>query len=124
MIGGRFVSVKFALVARDCICGTSQLMKLSDSNVIRTHNQLFHKRTLSHLASLAKWLSVRLRTKRLWVRITLLSLRLRIWRLLRAMSSLRFLGQTIECRFPLKLVRDMIITSSYEIKLSDHLLLF
>ena len=34
-----------------------------DCNWIRTHNHLIHKRTLNHLAklaSLAKWLSVRL----------------------------------------------------------------
>ena len=36
---------------------------LSDSNGIRTHNHLVRKRTLNHLASLAKWLSFRLRTK-------------------------------------------------------------
>ena len=64
-------------------------------------------------ASLAKWLSVRLRTKWLWVRISLLSLKLQIWRLLRARSSLIFM-QTIECEFTLKLVRDMIITYSQE----------
>ena len=35
--------------------------KFSDCNWIRTHNHLVHKRTqLNHLASLAKWLSVRL----------------------------------------------------------------
>ena len=75
---------------------------LSESNVIRTHNHLVCKRTLNHiaklakwpfsqtgqtghlvklatelnhLANLAKWLSVRLQTKWLWVRITLLSLK-------------------------------------------------
>ena len=40
------------------------------------HSHLVRKRTLSHLAklaSLAKWLSVRLRTKLLWIRIPLLS---------------------------------------------------
>ena len=63
------------------------------------------------VASLAKWLSVRLRTKWLWVRIPLLSLKLQIWRLLRAWSSLTF-RQTTECRFTLKLIRDMIITYS------------
>ena len=50
---------------------------LSDSNGIRTHNHLVLKRTLQHLAklaSLAKWLSVRLGTQWLWVRIPLLSL--------------------------------------------------
>ena len=36
---------------------------LSDSNVIRTHNHLVRKRTLNHLAKLAKWLSL------LWVLI-------------------------------------------------------
>ena len=51
---------------------------LSDSNGIRTHHHLVRKRTLNHVtiqASLAKWLSVRLRTKWLWVRIPLLSLK-------------------------------------------------
>ena len=61
-------------------------------------------------ASLAKWLSVRLRTKWLWVRIPLPSLKLQIQRLLRARSSLTF-RQTLQCGFTLKLVRDMIITS-------------
>ena len=30
---------------------------ISDSNVIRPHNHLVHKRTLNHVAKLAKWLS-------------------------------------------------------------------
>ena len=51
-------------------------------------------------------------TKWLWVRISLLSLKLQIWCLLPARSSLT-LSQTIECEFTLKLVRDMIITYSY-----------
>ena len=42
---------------------------LSDSNEIRTHNHLVCKRTRNQLA---KCLSVRLRTKWLWVRISLL----------------------------------------------------
>ena len=62
-------------------------------------------------ASSAIWLGVRSRNKWLWVQIPLLSLKLKIWRLLRARSSLTF-GQTIECKFTLKLVRDMIITYS------------
>ena len=45
---------------------------------------------LDHLASLAKWLSVRLRTKWLRVRVPLQSLNLQIWRLLRERSSLTF----------------------------------
>ena len=58
-----------------------------------------------------KWLSVRLRTKWLWVRIPLLALKLKISRLLQARSSLTF-RQIIECGFTLKLVRDLIITYS------------
>ena len=77
--------------------------KLGDSNEIWTHNHLVCKRTLS----LAKWFSVLLRTKCLWVQNSLLSLKLQIWHLLRARSSLTF-RQTIEFRFTLKLVRDMI----------------
>ena len=45
---------------------------------------------LNHLDNLAKWLSVRLRTKWLWVRVPLQSLNLQIWRLLRAISFLTF----------------------------------
>ena len=88
---------------------------ISDSNEIRTYNLLVRKRTLNHLAklaSLAKWLSVCLQTKWLWVRILFLSLKLQIGRLLLAMSSLTF-RQTIEYGFTLKLVRDMIITYSH-----------
>ena len=87
---------------------------MTDSNGIRTHNHLVRKQTLNHLAKLAsltKWLSVRLRTKCLWVRIPLLSLKLQIWPLLRARSSLTF-RQTIECRLTLKLVLGMIIIYS------------
>ena len=49
---------------------------LSGSHGIRTHNRLVRKRTLNHLAKttiLAKWLSVRLQTKWVWVCIPLLS---------------------------------------------------
>ena len=59
------------LVARN----RSPIWSLSDSNEIRTHNHLVRKRTLNHLASFAKWLSVRLQTKWLSVRISLLSLK-------------------------------------------------
>ena len=51
------------------------------SNKIRTHNHLVRQQTLSHLAKLtssAKCLSVCLRTKWLWVRISLLSIRKRL----------------------------------------------
>ena len=50
-----------------------------------------------------------LKTGGLWVRISLLSLKLQIRHLFRASISLTF-RQTIECRFTLTLVRDMIIT--------------
>ena len=69
------------------------------------------KRTLNHLTKLSffkKRPLGRLRTKWLWVRILLLSLTLQILRLLQAKSSLTF-RQTIECRFTLTLVCDMII---------------
>ena len=63
----------------------------SNSNGIQTpHNHLVRKRTLNHLAKLDKSLSVRLRTKWLWVRSSLLSLKLQIWRLFLARSSLTF----------------------------------
>ena len=38
-------------------------------------SDLIHKRTLNHFAKLAKWLSIRLRTKWLWVRIPLFKIR-------------------------------------------------
>ena len=64
---------------------------LSDYNWTRTHNYLVRKRTLNHfVASLAKLLTIRLRTKWLWVRVQLPSLKLQISRLLRARSSLTF----------------------------------
>ena len=56
--------------------------------------KVFHQHGIAEkdldLASLAKWLSVRLRTKWLWVRVPLSSHKLQIWRLLRARSSLTF----------------------------------
>ena len=60
---------------------------------------------------MAKWLSLCLRTKWLWVWITLRSLKLHIWCLLQARSSLTF-RQTIECGFTMKLVREKIIRYS------------
>ena len=51
-----------------------KILLCGDSNGIRTHNHLVCKK----LAFLAKWLSVRLRTKWLWVRIPLLTLKLQI----------------------------------------------
>ena len=64
---------------------------LSDSNGIRTHNHIVRKHTLNHLAKLAaKWLSVHLRSKWLWVRFPLLSLKLQISRVFLARRSLTF----------------------------------
>ena len=57
------------------------IWRLSDCNGTRTHNHLVRKRTLNHLANAfgfcvcPKWLSVRLRTKWLWVRVPLQSLK-------------------------------------------------
>ena len=64
------------------------------------------------LASWAKWLIVRLRTKWLWVWVQLYSFKLQILHLFRARSSLTFrqLYPTIACGFTLKYVRDMIRT--------------
>ena len=64
---------------------------------------------LNHLISLGKRLNVCLRTEWLWVWIPVLSLKLWIWHLLQVRGSLTF-RQTLEFRFTLKLVRDMIIT--------------
>ena len=90
-----------------------------DNNEIRAHNHLVCKWTLNYFlwfcyiyVSLAKWLSVHLGTKWLWVWILLLSLKLQIWHLLQTRSSLTF-SQTIECRFTLKLVHNMITTYRY-----------
>ena len=68
-----------------------------------------HKTTQSFKVSLAKCLSVRLRTKWLWVQMPLQSLKLQISHLFRARHSFDT-QQTIECRFTLKRVRDMIWT--------------
>ena len=62
-------------------------ISLSDCNWTRTHNHLVHKRIM---ASLAKWLNVRLWTKWLWVQVQLQPLKLQISRLLWTRSSLTF----------------------------------
>ena len=62
-------------------------MIITYSQVHLTDNYLTQ---VNDLASLAKWLSVCLLTKWLWVRIPLLSLKLQIWHLFRARSSLTF----------------------------------
>ena len=56
-------------------------------------------------------MSVRLGTKWLQIWLLLPSLKLQIWRLLRARRSLTF-RQAIECVFTLKVARDSIITCS------------
>ena len=66
---------------------------LSECNWTGTYNHLVRKRILKHLAklaSLAKWLNVRLQTKWLWVRVPLQKLKLQILCLLRARFSLTF----------------------------------
>ena len=52
-----------------------EIWNLSDSNWTQTHNHLVCKRTLNYLDTLARWLSVRLRTKWLWVRVQLQTLK-------------------------------------------------
>ena len=106
---------------------------VSDIKAIWNHSYLVRKRTLSHLVNLAKWLSCvvsihlysvfncmllscqiesTLYSLHRIYRIPLLPLKLHIWCLPRARSSLTF-RQTIECRFTLKLVLDMIIRYSW-----------
>ena len=63
-----------------------EIWRLSDCNWTRTQNHLVLKRTVS----LAKWLSVRLRTKWFWFQVQLESLNLQISRLLWTRSSLTF----------------------------------
>ena len=66
---------------------------LCDCKWTRTHNLLYHKRTLNHsakLASLAKWLSVPLWTKWLSIWVKLQSFKFQISSLLWARSSLTF----------------------------------
>ena len=48
-----------------------KIWSISDCNLTWTQNQLVCKWTLNHLAKLAKWLSVSLRTKWFWVRVQL-----------------------------------------------------
>ena len=67
---------------------------------------------LNHLASLAKWLSFRLRTKWFWVQGQLHSVKLQILRLFWERSSLTFRNVLLECWFSLKRVCDMIRTCS------------
>ena len=64
----------------------------------------------SIMISLAEWLSVRLRTKWLWVQVPLLSLKLQILGLFRAKGF--DIQATTECRFSLKRVRGKIATYS------------
>ena len=52
------------------------IWSLRNCNRIWTHSHLVHKRTVNHLTkltSLAKWLSLRLQTKQLWVQTLLQS---------------------------------------------------
>ena len=66
---------------------------------------------LNHLASLAKWLSVHLRNKWLWVQVPVQSLKTSsIVSVLR--KELLDIQATAECGFTLKRARDMIRTYS------------
>ena len=63
-------------------------LRLSDHNGIWTHNHLGCNRTLNHLGSLGKWLTVHLWTKWPWVRILLQSDKLQVSHLFWVRSSL------------------------------------
>ena len=89
-----------------------------------THSHLVHKQKLNHLAKLAtwlnglsvlsvlaKWLSVGLWTKWLWVQVQLQSLKFQISRLVPVRRSLTF-RHLQSCGFPLKHVRDTMRTHS------------
>ena len=112
---------------RHLVLWANAIKRNSDCKWTRTQNHLVRKRTLNHslnnhiqsnvpyryvlraqlnhLASLAKWLSVRLWTKWFWVQVQLQSLKLQISCLLWARSSLTF--RQLECEFTLKRVCDM-----------------
>ena len=80
-----------------------------ECNATRTQNHLVHlvgKRTLNHLGSLGKWLSVGLQTRWLWVRVPLQSLKLEI----SPVSTKKFfdIQAIIEWGFPLMRVGDTI----------------
>ena len=83
-------------------------------DMTRTYSQIHRMDKYSeynHLASLGKWLSVRLRAKRFWVRAQFPSLKLQILHLLESKEVLDY-QPTIECEFTLKRVRDMTRTKS------------
>ena len=46
-----------AQISKNSLIEAGAKSELSDCNWTRTHNHLVHKRTLNHLAKLAKWLS-------------------------------------------------------------------
>ena len=50
-------SIAFLNVKEFLASGSRHIWILGDSNQIRTHNHLVFKRTLNHLAKVAKWLS-------------------------------------------------------------------
>ena len=77
------------------------------------------KTELSHLGSLAKWLSVRLRTRWLWVRIPLLSLKLWVY-----VKNYVWKPSTCDCtinRYLKSIFDDSLITCDEIIKVSDSM---
>ena len=66
---------------------------------------------LNHLASLTNRLSVRLRTRRLWVQLSMQSLKFQIFRLFRAKVFLDIQGNK-GCGFTLKCVCEIIKTNT------------
>ena len=104
--------LRFLTFLRFLVCSVTQNLEREKKKASSILTNIWHMAQVNLAkTSLAKWLSFRLRTKWFCVRIPLLSLKLQIWHLLRTRSSLTF-RQTIDCRFTLKLVRDMITTDS------------
>ena len=88
----------------------NNLKTVSDSNGIRTHNLLVQKRTLNHLPNCPNLESLLTN----WVVVALNPVAVSYTSVIAPVSSREYLDieGTIECRFTLKRVRDMITTYS------------
>ena len=109
----RLLQVRSSLTFRQTVeCRFTETRTWYDKNMQSNVPYIsFFTTQVNHLASVAKWFCVHLSTKWLWFWVPLLSLKPQIWRLLQARNYLIF-RQTVDFRFTLKLVRDMIITYS------------
>ena len=73
------VTYKFQSESTLCSCLNDKELLARKRRHIRTHNHLFRERPLKHLTKLAKWLTVGLRIKWLWIRIPSPSLETQVW---------------------------------------------